>query len=294
MLALLRHVLVSICYRRGDSVVVAGQFCLTWPDALQVFFAVWQQREVQPQMRKLLLMWEGVFPQQLLDVLKQKVEQPTLVPNTEMPRFGAPAQYHSHPQMQYQSSHWSRSQGPTHQPVSSGGRNVYPSESNIPHQSGRPMSAAHQHPQYAYQHPASFQPAAQSKSGPMHEWRLQQAAPAQYPMTQQPSSQPLVLPHLLSSLLSSGLLTVPASVSIAPPAPQAAGPAVYYTHPPSRAATPEAVTAEDCNFVPSRLKVLSLSLLQKLLQMHSLILCCRGCLHVASASILLVSYLSAG
>lgn len=245
-------------------------------------------------MRKLLLMWEGIFPQQLLNVLKQKIEQPKLVPTTEMPRSGAPAQYYSHRPTQYQSTHWTRSQGPTHQPVSSSGRNGYPTESNIPHQSGRPMSASYQHPQYAYQHPASFQPAAQSKSGPTHEWQPQQAAPAQYSMTQQPSSQPLVLPHLLSSLLSSGLLTVPASVSIAPPAPQSAGPAVYVTHPPSRAATPEAVTAEDCIFVPSRLKVLSLSLPSQLLQMHRMMLCCRDCLHVASASMLLVSYLSVG
>lgn len=245
-------------------------------------------------MRKLLLMWEGIFPQQLLNVLKQKVEQPKLGQNSGMPRSGPPAQYHSNPQAQFPSIHWTRSQGPAQQPVSSSGRNGYPTESHIPHQSGRQMSAAHQRPQYVYQHPASFQPADHSKPGPMHEWRSQEAARAQYPMTQQSSCQPLVLPHLLSSLLSSGLLTVPASVSIAPPAPQAAGPAVYYTQPPSRAATPEAVTAEDCNFVPSRLKVLSLFLLQKLLQMHRLMLCCRDCLHVAFASMLLASCLSVG
>ena len=247
----------------------AGPFCLTWPNALQVFFAVWQQREVQPQMRKLLSMWEGTFPQQLLSVLKQKTQQPALLQNTGLPRPGPSAQYQSNPQAQYQSNQWNRSQGPTHQPVPSGGRNGYPNESHILRQPARPTSASYQHSQNAYQHPANVQPGAQGRSEAMHAWRLQGGAPAGYAMTQQSGSQPLVLPHLLSSLLSSGLLTVPASVSIAPPAPQAAGPAVYYTHPPSRAATPEAVTAEGCNFVPSRLKVLSLFLLHSLLQLHS-------------------------
>lgn len=268
----------------------AGPFCLTWPNAMQVFFAVWQQSAVQPQMRKLLSMWEGTFPQQLLSVLKQKIQQPALLQNTALPRPGPPAQYQSNPQAQYQSNQWSHSLVPTHQPVPSGGRNGYPTESHMLRQTGRPTSASYQHSQYAYQHPASFQPGAQGRSEALHAWRPQEGAPAEHAMTQQSGSQPLVLPHLLSSLLSSGLLTVPASVSIAPPAPQAAGPAVYYTHPPSRAATPEAVTAEGCNFVPSRLKVLSLFLLEKLLQLHTLFLCCRDCLHLAPACMLLVSY----
>lgn len=227
-------------------------------------------------------MWEGIFPQQLLNVLKQKTEQPALMQTSVLSRTGPP--------VQYQSSQWSHPQGSTDQPVSSSSQNGYPTKSHI-YQSGRPMSASYQHPQYAYQHAASRHlPAvgAQSTYAPTRQWHPQQGAPAQYAMTQQPSSQPLVLPHLLSSLLSSGLLTVPESVSIAPPAPQAAGPAVYYTHPPSRAATPEAVTAEGCNFVPSRLKVLSLSLLQEVL--HALVsLCCRGWgwLHLASACMLL-------
>ena len=268
---------------------LAGPFCLTWPNALQVFFAVWQQREVQPQMRKLLSMWEGTFPQQLLSVLKQKIQQPALLQNTGLPRPGPSAQYQSNPQAQYQSNQWSHSQGPTHQPILSGGRNGYTTESHILRQPARPTSAS----QNAYQHPANFQPGAQGRSEAMHAWRPQGGAPAGYAMTQHSGSQPLVLPHLLSSLLSSGLLTVPASVSIAPPAPQAAGPAVYYTHPPSRAATPEAVTAEDCKFVPSRLKVLSLFLLQSLLQPCIIRFVLQGlfafgtCLHVACVLLLM-------
>lgn len=237
-------------------------------------------------MRKLLSMWEGIFPQQLLSLLKQRIEQPFQARSTGLPRTGPPAQY--------QSNQWRQSQGPVHQPASSSGRSGYPFESHTPHETGRPMSASYQQPQYAYQRPASFQPAgmpAQSTSAPTREWYPQQGAAAQYAVPQQPSSQPLVLPHLLSSLLSSGLLTVPASVSIAPPAPQVAGPAVYYTHPSSRAATPEAITAEDCKFVPSRLKVLSMSLLQELLQLHEWCLCCRDCLHLASACMLLESCL---
>lgn len=233
-------------------------------------------------MRKLLSMWEGIFPQQLLSILKRKTEQPELMQSSGLRR--------SDPPVQYQSNQWSRSQGSVHQPVSTSGRNGYPTESHTYHQRGRPMSASYQHPQYAYQHSASLQPpgmGVQNTSAPTRTWHQQQGAPAQFAVTQQPSSQPLVLPQLLSSLLSSGLLTVPDSVSIAPPVPQAAGPAVYYTHPPSRAATPEAVTAEACNFVPSRLKVLSLSLC-KWLQLHALVcfvlqvLVASGiCLHVA-------------
>lgn len=239
-------------------------------------------------MRKLLSMWEGIFPQQLLSILKQKTEQPALMQSSGPRRID--------PAVQYQSSQWSRSQGSIHQPVSSSGRNGYPTESHT-YQSGRPMSALYQHPQYAYQHSASLQPpgmGVQNTSAPTGTWHQQQGARAQFAVTQQPSSQPLVLPHLLSSLLSSGLLTVPESVSIAPPAPQAAGPAVYYTHSPSRAATPEAVSAEGCNFVPSRLKVLSLSLC-KLLQLHaSVVLCCRCWLHLAFACKLLCCIVPVG
>ncbi|KAL3131128.1 hypothetical protein ABBQ38_000433 [Trebouxia sp. C0009 RCD-2024] len=226
----------------------------------QVFFAVWKLREVQPQMRKLLSMWEGIFPQQLLSILKRKTEQPELMQSSGLRR--------SDPPVQYQSNQWSRSQGSVHQPVSTSGRNGYPTESHTYHQRGRPMSASYQHPQYAYQHSASLQPpgmGVQNTSAPTRTWHQQQGAPAQFAVTQQPSSQPLVLPQLLSSLLSSGLLTVPDSVSIAPPVPQAAGPAVYYTHPPSRAATPEAVTAEACNFVPSRLKEFNPAALARLM-----------------------------
>lgn len=218
---------------------------------LQVFFVVWQQREVQPQLRKLLAMWEGIFPQQLLNVLKQRVEQPVPAENAGMPRSGHSAQH--------QSNQWAQSQGPVHQPISFDTRNGYHAESRL---TGRPMSASYQRPQYAHQQPAAFAASAapvQSRQAPGHLWQSQQGAHVQYANVQQPSSQPLVLPNLLSSLLSSGLLTVPASVSIAA-GPQAAGPALTYSHPQSRAATPEAVTAEDCKFVPSRLKVLSWSL----------------------------------
>ncbi len=62
---------------------------------------------------------------------------------------------------------------------------------------------------------------------------------------------------------------MPPSVSIAPSGLSAA-PAVFYTHPPSRAPTPEAVDPEDCKFVPSRLKVLSWPLVAALANLHIL------------------------
>ena len=235
---------------------------------------MWQQREVQPQLRKLLAMWEGIFPQQLLNVLKQRISQPVPAQSAGTSSIGQGAWYHS--------NQWSHSQGSSDHPASTSGRNGYHTESHV---TGRPMSATYQDPRYP-QHPSSFQQApmaAQARSGPT-QWP-EQVAPVQYAAPQQPSSQPLVLPNLLSSLLSSGLLTVPASVSIAPAGAQAATPAVFYTHPQSRAATPEAVNAEDCMFVPSRLKVLSWSLCCICL---SLVYCNAGVFCIVAAACMLL------
>ncbi|KAL0047616.1 hypothetical protein WJX82_007810 [Trebouxia sp. C0006] len=135
----------------------------------QVFFDVWQQREVHPQLLKLLATWDGIFPAQLLSVLKQRVGQ--AVPSQASGNAG-----------QAQSSHW-----------------------------GQRVASNDQQP------------------------------------------------------VSSGLLTVPPSVSIAPSGLSAA-PAVFYTHPPSRAATPEAVDPEDCKFVPSRLKEYNPAVLANLME----------------------------
>jgi len=207
---------------------------------------------VHPQLLKLLATWDGIFPPQLLTVLKQRVAQ------------DVPSQANGNALQsgQAQSSHWGQRVANDQQPVSStntsipstSGRNGYYA---APHVTGRLMSASYQHPQ---QRQDSFQSgyAAPQAQASQRQWQshqaAQQAGSVQY--SQQSSCQPLVLPNLLSSLLSSGLLTVPPSVSIAPSGLSAA-PAVFYTHPPSRAATPEAVDPEDCKFVPSRLKVLS-------------------------------------
>ena len=223
---------------------------------VQVFCDVWQQRQVHPQLLKLLATWEGIFPPQLLAVLKQRVNQGVPTPVTGNPLHASQAH----------SNQWSLRVGNEQQPVSSvttsvpstSGRNGYYA---APQVTGRLMSASYQHPQHAQQRQSGLQPGYAAPQGQptQRPWQphqaVQQAASAQYP--QQPSCQPLVLPNLLSSLLSSGLLTVPPSVSIAPSGMLPAMPAVSYTHPPSRAGTPEAVDPEDCKFVPSRLKVLS-------------------------------------
>lgn len=223
---------------------------------MQVFGDVWQQRQVHPQLLKLLATWEGIFPPQLLAVLKQRVNQGVPTPVTGNPLHASQAH----------SNQWSLRVGSEQQPVSSvttsvpssSGRNGYYA---APQVTGRLMSAAYQHPQHAQQRQSGLQSGYAAPQGQptQRPWQphqaVQQAESAQYP--QQPSCQPLVLPNLLSSLLSSGLLTVPPSVSIAPSGVLPAMPAVSYTHPPSRAVTPEAVDPEDCKFVPSRLKVLS-------------------------------------
>ncbi|KAA6426564.1 MAG: pre-mRNA cleavage complex 2 Pcf11-like [Trebouxia sp. A1-2] len=228
---------------------------------IQVFFDVWQQREVHPQLLKLLATWDGIFPPQLLTVLKQRVAQ-------DVPRqaSGNALQFG-----QAQSSDWSQRAENGQQPVSLTNSNI-PSTSGrngyyaAPHVTGRLMSASYQHPQ---QRQDSFQPgyAAPQGQSSQQQWQSHQAAQqvgsVQY--LQQSSCQPLVLPNLLSSLLSSGLLTVPPSVSIAPSGLSAA-PAVFYTHPPSRAATPEAVDPEDCKFVPSRLKEYNPAVLANLME----------------------------
>ena len=218
---------------------------------------------MHPQLLKLLATWDGIFPAQLLSVLKQRVGQ--AVPSQASGNAG-----------QAQSSHWGqRVASNDQQPVSSTTTNI-PSTSGrngycaAPHVTGRLMSASYQHPQ---QRQDSFQSgyAAPQAHPSQQQWQshqaAQQAGSAQY--SQQSSCQPLVLPNLLSSLLSSGLLTVPPSVSIAPSGLSAA-PAVFYTHPPSRAATPEAVDPEDCKFVPSRLKVLSWPLVAALAKLNML------------------------
>lgn len=216
---------------------------------IQVFFDVWQQREVHSQLLKLLATWEGIFPPQLLTVLKQRVAQ-------DVPSQASGNALQSG---QAQSSHWGQRMANDQQPISStntsipstSGRNGYYAASHV---TGRLMSASYQHPQ---QRQDSFQSgyAAAQVQPSQRQWQSHQAA-QQASSVQYSQQQPLVLPNLLSSLLSSGLLTVPPSVAIAPPGLSAA-PAVFYTHPSSRAATPEAVDPEDCKFVPSRLKVLS-------------------------------------
>ena len=218
---------------------------------------------MHPQLLKLLATWDGIFPPQLLTMLKQRVAQ--AVPSQ--------ASGHASQSGQAQSSHWGQRGANDQQPVSStntsipstSGRNGYYA---APYVTGRLMSASYQHPQ---QRQDSFQSGyAAPKGQPLQRQQSHQAAhqagSVQY--SQQSSCQPLVLPNLLSSLLSSGLLTVPPSVSIAPSGLSAA-PAVFYTHP-SRAATPEAVDPEDCKFVPSRLKVLSWPLVAALANLHML------------------------
>jgi hypothetical protein len=232
---------------------------------MQVFFNVWQQCEVHPQLLKLLATWDGIFPPQLLTVLKQRVAQ-------DVPSQASGKALQSG---QAQSSHWGQRVANDQQPVSSTNTNI-PSTSGrngyyaAPHVTGRLMSASYQHPQ---QRQDSFQSGYAAPQGQpsQRQWQshqaAQQAGSVQY--SQQSSCQPLVLPNLLSSLLSSGLLTVPPSVSIAPSGLSAA-PAVFYTHPPSRAGTPEAVDPEDCKFVPSRLKVLSWPLIAAIANLHML------------------------
>lgn len=218
-------------------------------------------------------MWEGIFPPQLLTVLKQKVKQASQPVGHQV----QPVQAHP--------SQWVQRQGSEQRPVSSmsisipstTGRNGYHDGGPASHLTGRPMSASYQHPhqrsdgfQAAYAPLHVQQPHAQS-SWQAHQV-VQQGSSA-YPQPQQQHQQPLVLPNLLSSLLSSGLLTVPPSVSIAQSGLLPAAPAVSYTHPPSRGATPEAVDPEDCRFVPSRLKVLSWPLI--IVPAVILNVCCR-------------------
>ncbi|KAL0041726.1 hypothetical protein WJX79_002516 [Trebouxia sp. C0005] len=119
---------------------------------IQVFFDVWQQREVHPQLLKLLATWDGIFPPQLLTVLKQRVAQ-------DVPRqaTGNALQFG-----QAQSSDWSQRAENGQQPVSLTNSNI-PSTSGrngyyaAPHVTGRLMSASYQHPQ---QRQDSFQPGA--------------------------------------------------------------------------------------------------------------------------------------
>lgn len=238
-----------------------GLFCR---NLIQVFSDCWKQREVQAQLLKLLAMWEGIFPSQLLNVLKQRVKQAVPDQPTASHVHSAPAH----------SSLWAHIDTSQQRPVSShttnmpstSGRNGYYAAPQAPYQTGQTMSASYQQPQRVQQHHTGFHPAfsvPQDKppndqaSWQPHQVAQQARSAGHLHPSQQPSCQPLVLPNLLSSLLSSGLLTVPPSVSISPAGRLSAAPAVSYTHPPSRAGTPETVGPDDCKFVPSRLKVLS-------------------------------------
>ena len=223
---------------------------------MQVFSDAWQQREVHPQLLKLLSMWEGIFPPQLLNVLKQRTQQ------------SRPAQHMSHRPAGPSTSHQTDPRAvPRQQPALSGpgtlpgtsGSNGYYAGPHSAHTAAVPFQTAQPLQQPGLQHgyvnaaPQAWPVAGQMLPRPAYAVH-QQAA-------QQPSSQPLVLPNLLSSLLSSGLLTVPPSVSIAHVGQLPAAPAVSYSQPSSRAGTPEAMSPDGSKFISSRLKVLSWSLI---------------------------------
>ena len=230
---------------------------------LQIFTDAWRHRELQPQLSKLLGMWNGIFPQQLLDRMHQVVKQNSPAHMSGRQHIAPQSSAQAQTVQQYAGQWRPPAEAPAVQAVpsypgfgtstSAGGQftaaqqPVYATlRSNIP------ASAQHGALTNGYAHPVRqavpVQPGWQQQA--VHSTHYTQA-----PM--QPSSQPMVLPNLLTSLLSSGLLSVQQPVSFASAAPFAAAPAVSYTHPPSRLGTPEAVNPEDCKFVPSRLKVLS-------------------------------------
>ena len=219
-------------------------------------------------------MWEGIFPPQLLNILKQHIHHPA--PNAgvqQRPALMSTNQVASTalPQQHVTSSVLD------HMPSTSG-RNGYYAAS-----------------QAAHSIPASYQTSqlVRQQHGPQHGYAAAQAGlasghstrPQQQVQTQQASSQPLVLPNLLSSLLSSGLLTVPPSVSIAQPGQLPAAPSVSYSHPVSRAGTPEAVSLDGSKFIPSRLKVLSWPLVIVCCLLHCVLPCCLA-LHAAFSCML--------
>ena len=224
---------------------------------------IWRHQELHPQLTKLLGMWDGIFPKQLLDRIHQAVKQSSPaqmsgrqnIPPMRYPAQAQPVQQHSGqwrptsgaPPLQAvapYATHATSNRGPytaVQQPV-------YTARESTP-----PASAQYVAPPngYNYAHPGT--------QGPP-QWQHQQSLMQQsvYPPAQvQQSSQPMVLPSLLTSLLSSGLLSVQQPVSFAPVATSSTAPVVSYTHPASRAGTPEPINPEDCKFVPSRLKVSS-------------------------------------
>ena len=233
---------------------------------LQIFIDIWRHKELHPQLLKLLGMWDGIFPKQPLDRMHQAVKQSSPaqmsgrqnIPPMQYPAQAQPVQQHS--------GQWRPTPGApplqavapyvTHGASTSGSgpytavqQPVYTTRKSTP-----PASVQYVGPSnsYNYAHPGSRGGHAQAA------WQQQPPLVQQshYPPAQvQQSSQPMVLPSLLTSLLSSGLLSVQQPVSFAPALSTA--PVVSYTHPPSRAGTPEPINPEDCKFVPSKLKVLS-------------------------------------
>lgn len=224
---------------------------------MQIFVDIWRHKELHPQLLKLLSMWNGIFPQQLVDRMHHTVKQNS--PAQMSGRQNIPPAYHSAQPAQH-SSVWKPTAGAA--PLQA--IPAYHSSRDISIRGRAAYAAVQQTPYGASVAPVSVQYGASANNhlypGPPggHTQNWQQAAagqPYSVRAVNQPSSQTTVLPDLLSSLLSSGLLSVQQPVSFA--SVPSAAPAVSYTHPQSRAGTPEAVNPEDCKFVPSRLKVLS-------------------------------------
>lgn len=225
---------------------------------LQIFLDIWRHRELHPQLLKLLAMWNGIFPKQLLDVLQRTVKQTSLAQPSGR-QIMSSTQYHAYNQPAQQE--WRPAAAPypsyTAEPASTSGRDLYAAVQQqnygprglTPPEFVQFAATGHGYPAYAN---------VTGQGGAVQQpWQYQLPAHQRPDATSLPSScQPLVLPSLLSSLISSGLLTaqqpVPsAAVSVLPTAP-----AVSYAQP-GRAATPEFVDPEDAKIVPSRLKVLS-------------------------------------
>lgn len=236
---------------------------------------IWRHQELHPQLLKLLSMWDGIFPKQLLDRMHHIVKQTSAVQTSG--RQNIPPTHHS-AQAAQQGKQWRPTAGAA--PLQT--VPTYPSHGTST--TGRDTYATVQQPAYL----AAMPPASVQYGGPVNgysypggngghmqrSWQQQPAA-LQSHLVQpqvQPSSQSMVLPNLLSSLLSSGLLSVQQPVSLA--SVPSAAPAVLYTHPQSRAGTPEAVNAEDCKFVPSRLKVLLCLPSSPLIHVCSQVLAC--------------------
>ena len=243
---------------------------------MQVFSDAWQQREVHPQLLKLLSMWEGIFPSQLLKVLKQRT-QPAQVSHQ-------PAGLMTSNQVDPRAMPRQQPSGPGALPSTGSSNGYYAGQHSAHTGASTYQTQLLQQNGLQHIHPAPQAWPVAGQMLPHPSYAGQQQGPVQH-LTQQPSSQPLVLPNLLSSLLSSGLLTVPPFVSIAQVGQLPAAPAVSYSHPSSRAGTPEAMSPDGSKFISSRLKVLSWSLIiscllhvvKLLCLLHSCI--CREFLH---------------